>query len=222
MAAGELAEPLQRAIDAHVDSIEYLDRSANPLYPSRIVAAIAREKIFLVPPVGYLTRYMAFRENPALRDNPLLTMFTPPALATYILERERFVKNMTGDEANIRQGFANLPAKFAQLRKAGIRMPIGTDCGSPANFHIDAYWWDLETRRQLGVPTDEILTAATVHGAALLGATDIGHLRVSARGDLVVYAGDVRQGKLEISRMRAVAKGGRLFVTEGQWTEPLN
>lgn len=187
MVSGDLAEFLEVAVEAGVDSIEYMDRTTSKEYPLQVVSGIARKGIFVVPPVGYLYRFMAYRENPALLENPLLTLFMAPSVAAYVMEKEQFVKYMAGREKHITEAFPNRRGKFQQLRKAGVRMPVGTDCGSAANFHIDAIWWELETRRQLGVPVNEILTAATAHGAALLSAPDAGHLRIGARGDLLLY-----------------------------------
>jgi imidazolonepropionase len=42
----------------------------------------------------------------------------------------------------------------------------------------------------MGLPVGEVLRAATLGGAAALRRTDVGHLGVGARGDLVVLAAE--------------------------------
>jgi imidazolonepropionase-like amidohydrolase len=131
------------------------------------------------------------------------------------------IKKKPGAAARqLEAAFPTLSEKFRQLRAAGLQVVIGTDCGSEANFQADAIWWEMETWRQLGVPPHEILRAATTLPAALLRQPDLGHLRPGARGDFLLYRGDLNKDTLSVQRVRAVAKGGNLFVDEGEWRGP--
>ena len=87
-------------------------------------------------------------------------------------------------------------------------------------FGGHAIWWEVETRRKLGLTATQAFESATVAGGRLLGLEDIGHLRPGARGDFVLLRGDAREGPLDVRRIRTVAKGGVLFVDEGAWIEP--
>jgi imidazolonepropionase-like amidohydrolase len=110
--------------------------------------------------------------------------------------------------------------RFLQLTRAGVKIAAGTDCGSPGNFQVDAIWWEMETRRKLGLTAAQAFESATAAGGRLLGLEDIGHLRASARGDFVLLRGNASEGPLDVRRIRTVAKGGVLFVDEGAWVEP--
>jgi cytosine/adenosine deaminase-related metal-dependent hydrolase len=50
-----------------------------------------------------------------------------------------------------------------------------------------------------------------VNGARVLRQADIGHLRPGARGDFVLYRGDVEHGPFDVERVTAVARGGVLM-----------
>jgi cytosine/adenosine deaminase-related metal-dependent hydrolase len=61
------------------------------------------------------------------------------------------------------------------------------------------------------------LTAATEHGACVLRTTDTGRVTVGARADLILYRGDVEQGRFELARVLVVVKDGVRFVADGRW-----
>ena len=71
-------------------------------------------------------------------------------------------------------------------------MPIvmGTDAGVLPHGRTPESSW---RSRRPGLSPAEALRAATIDAAGLLGATDIGEIRVGAVGDLVVVAGDPLQ-----------------------------
>jgi imidazolonepropionase-like amidohydrolase len=164
---------------------------------------------------------MEYRRGTMPMDSPLLTAFMPPDLAGIVTAALREDRTRETDLAKaIEASFATLPEKFRQLRAAGLNIAIGSDCGSWANFHADATWWELETWRRLGVAPGDVVRAATTTGAALLGRTDVGRLEVGARGDLVLYRGRIDTAPFSIDRVRTVAKGGVLYVDEGRWVGP--
>jgi imidazolonepropionase-like amidohydrolase len=223
MAGGDPIADAQRAIELRVDSIEYLDRTPTARYPDSLIAGMQAQGagFFIVPPIGFYHRFMEYRRGTMPIDDPLLTAFMQPGVAKIIADGVREDRAKETDLARtIETSFATLPDKFRQLRAAGLNIAIGTDCGSWANFHADAIWWELETWRRLGVAPGDIVRAATTTGAALLGRTDVGRLDVGARGDLMLYRGRIDSGPFAIDRVRTVAKGGVLYVDEGRWVGP--
>lgn len=214
MAEGDPASRAARALEIGADSIEYLDRSEGG-YTADLVDRLKRSGMYVVPPVGYFNRIVAMRRNRAMLDDPLLTWFMPPAVATGVRARlgEWASKPDPMDEA-----LGRVNARFRQLLRAGVKMAAGTDCGSPGSFQVDGVWWEMETWRKLGAPVATAVAAATANAAELLRDQAIGHLRPGARGDFVLYKGNAGTGPLEVKRIRAVAKGGVLFVDEGEWT----
>jgi imidazolonepropionase len=73
-----------------------------------------------------------------------------------------------------------------RLLDAGVRVALATDC-NPGSCYTSSMPFCLALAvREMRMTPDEALTAATLGGAAALRRTDVGHLRVGARGDLVV------------------------------------
>ena len=77
-------------------------------------------------------------------------------------------------------------APARRLLDAGVRVALATDCNPGTSFTTSMPFVLTLAVRELGMSPTEALRAATLGGAAALGQTDIGHLRVGARADVVV------------------------------------
>jgi imidazolonepropionase-like amidohydrolase len=95
---------------------------------------------------------------------------------------------------------------------AGIRLVYGTDLLGPMH---DEQLGELELRAQ-AQPIAEVLRAATVAAAALLGEDDLGVVAPGARADLLVLDGDPYADLAVLTRpdehLRAVLRDGRTAV----------
>ena len=216
IAAGDSLRAVDAALEIRADSLEYLARDEDGSYSKAQLDRMKSQGIIAVPPIGYLHRHAAYIQDEALWTNPLLTLFMPADVAAFMMERNRFRENL----GRSRQDLSVPVARFQQLRGAGVAIAAGTDSGSPGNFQVDAIWWELETYRKLGAAPNEAVAAATSMGSKLLRDQDVGAIRVGARGDLVLYRGDINSGSFDVKRVLVVAKGGKLFVKDGRWVGP--
>jgi imidazolonepropionase-like amidohydrolase len=219
MASGSELRETERAVELGVDSLEYLDRGAG-LYPEALLARLHGSGIAIAPPIGYYTRYATWRREPAAADpSPLRALLPKPVFEKLAESLERARREPPPEWAVGEARLAGMQAKFRQLWAAGLEMIVGTDCGSTAQLHHDAVWWELETWRSLGVPALAALQAATVRAASVLGEPRIGRVAPGMRADLVLYRGDPRQGRLAADRVRMVVKGGVVFERSGRREE---
>ena len=85
-------------------------------------------------------------------------------------------------EFSTRSAYA--PAR--RLLEAGVLVALATDCNPGTSFTTSMPFVIALAVRELGMSPAEALLAATSGGAQALGQTDIGHLQVGARADLVV------------------------------------
>ncbi|MEO8112738.1 MAG: amidohydrolase family protein, partial [Phenylobacterium sp.] len=215
MVAADTPANLARGLEAHADTLEYLDRTAAPLADG----ALPKDTV-LVAAIGSYGRTAAYRDDPSLVDRPGHFAFMDAETARAVAEAAK------ADLANPKttpNWLANVPlvqAKFRRLLAAGAPVVLATDAGSPSLFHDDAIWWELRTWREMGASADQALTAATVLPARrVLRDASVGALKAGKRGDFVLYRGDVADG-FDQDRLRAVAKGGVLYVDEGRWVGP--
>lgn len=219
LAAGEQFTEIECALTLGVDSIDYLDRSDAARHPPELLRRLrVTNEVAVVPLLGFPRRWQAYRDGSYTINHPVLTEFLPSHAARYTviaLDEDRSTPPVFGPKYDAAQR-----AKALELASLGHRLVMGTDCGSPAHFHADSIWQELEAWREVGVTPDAIIRGATVNAARLLRAPDLGHLGVGAHGDFVLYAGRITDGPFRLQRVRAVAKAGRLFVDEGRWIEP--
>ncbi len=73
-----------------------------------------------------------------------------------------------------------------RLLDAGVRVSIATDCNPGTSYTSSLPFCIALAVREMGMTPTEALFAATQGGAWSLRRTDVGHLRVGARGDLVI------------------------------------
>jgi imidazolonepropionase len=77
-------------------------------------------------------------------------------------------------------------APARKLLDAGVTVALATDCNPGTSFTTSMPFVVALGVRELRLSPEEALRAATLGGAAALGQSDVGHLRVGARADLVV------------------------------------
>lgn len=96
---------------------------------------------------------------------------------------------------------------FDLAREAGVPIAMGTDAGTPFNFHADAAE-ELELMVERGLSPERALEAATVEAADLLALDDVGRVAEGYRADLVVLDGDPLADVTAWQRPRAVVADG--------------
>ena len=77
-------------------------------------------------------------------------------------------------------------APARRLLDAGVTVALATDCNPGTSYTTSMPFVIALACRELGMTPLEAIRAATLGGAKALRQQDIGHLRVGARGDLVV------------------------------------
>ncbi|WP_428263357.1 amidohydrolase family protein [Haliangium sp.] len=222
MADTDGLDDLEVALRWPVSSGEYLNRSQTPRYPESLMAAItARDgPFFVVPPVGYYRRSHLYARGGEAAIDPAVLAFVDEELAGQM--RAGFADEFERDPyvAGALESYPTHRDKFHQLRTAGARLVIGSDSGSLGQFHYDAVWQEMAAWHVYGVAPDEVVAAATTRPAGLLRRSDVGVIAAGARGDVVLYDGDIAAGSFERAHVRAVVKGGVVFVAESQWVGP--
>ena len=220
MMSADSFSDIETALQHGADSLEYLDRTTASAYPVALLKALTerRQRVVLVAPIGYYTRFRTYRDSPSAVNQPEHVQFYPPDIA------ERFLRALqhefeTGVENDIDRSYGTLASKFGQLRATGALMAIGSDSGSPGQFHIDAIWHEMRAWRALGVSAADIVMAATTTSASLTEGTTA-TLTAGDRADLILYRGDVLDGSFDRARVRTVVKRGIVFVNEYRWVGP--
>lgn len=106
-------------------------------------------------------------------------------------------------------------ASFKQAHQSGIRIAMGTDAGTPFNYHGDNAQ-ELERMVAFGMTPMEAILASTASAARLIGIErTVGTIRKGKDADLVVLKGDpLKQIELlrDRSRILGVMKAGQFVA----------
>lgn len=103
-----------------------------------------------------------------------------------------------------------MQANLKRVHDAGIPVVVGTDAGNPLTLHGASYYAEMEAMEGAGLTPEEVLVAATVNGARLMGLDRTGTLEPGAVADLVVLGGDPLASTSNVRDVEMVMRFGKL------------
>ena len=95
-------------------------------------------------------------------------------------------KSLGGTPVTIHLQVTDVEAAFKRAVDAGATVALATDCNPGSSFTSSMPFCIALAVREMRMTTDEAVWAATAGGARALRRTDIGHLGVGARADLIL------------------------------------
>ena len=179
-------------VDLHADTVELVTRSGMSYTPTLLVAYGG----------PWAENYFYTTESP--HDDPKLRRFTPlPFLAARTLRRVWFHER--------EYSFPQVAANAAKIIRAGGRVGVG----GHGQLQGLGYHWELWALASGGLTPTEALTAATRHGAEIIGvAQDIGTVETGKLADLVVLNSDPMDNIRNTADLALVVKGGEVFEAD--------
>ncbi len=109
-----------------------------------------------------------------------------------------------------------LVARTNQVHRAGIPIAAGTDALGQGMRFGESIVRELELLVAAGLSPSEAISAATSNAASALRRADIGALRVGARADLVLIAGQPWVEISDLRNVRVVLRGGQVVYERGR------
>jgi imidazolonepropionase-like amidohydrolase len=117
------------------------------------------------------------------------------------------------------QGFAKSSAeRLMRATRMGVRVAFGSDeyYNAPGSTRGQASLLTLQAYQDAGMSPVDVLRAATVNSADLLGMADrIGSLEVGKLADIIAVEGDPLRDAKDLRKTRFVMKGGVVIRNEG-------
>lgn len=99
-----------------------------------------------------------------------------------------------------------------QFIESGAIMGMGTDSGTPMNFHTEALWREIKAHVDVGMPPQRAIMAATrVNARSILGRSDLGTVEPGKLADVIVVNGNPLFDIVALSRVEVVVKDGVVF-----------
>jgi imidazolonepropionase-like amidohydrolase len=103
-------------------------------------------------------------------------------------------------------------ASLGQWIESNATMGMGTDSGTPMNFHTEALWREIKAHVDVGMAPQRALSAATRVGAEILGrGKDLGTIEPGKLADIIVVDGNPLFDITALSHVEVVVKGGVVY-----------
>ena len=107
-----------------------------------------------------------------------------------------------------------------QFIESGAVMGMGTDSGTPMNFHSEALWREIKVHVDMGMSPQRAIAAATRVNAQIIGkGSDLGTIEPGKLADIIVVNGNPLFDIVALSHVEVVVKDGTR-VTRAQTARP--
>jgi len=99
-----------------------------------------------------------------------------------------------------------------QFIESGAIMGMGTDSGTPMNFHSEALWREIKAHVDMGMsPQRAIMAATRVNAREVLGLPDRGTIEPGKLADIIVVNGNPLFDIVALSHVEVVVKDGIIY-----------
>lgn len=99
-----------------------------------------------------------------------------------------------------------------QFIESGTVLGLGTDSGTPMNFHTEALWREAKVHVDMGMAPQQVISALTRVAATILGRQrDLGTIEPGKLADIIVVQGNPLYDITALGHVETVVKGGRVF-----------
>ncbi len=210
-------EEVRAAAEMGVGSIEHMGGGPYPLYPEESLRLIAENGIVASVTSLVSKIYDITTEYPERLDNPQLRADLPPDMYEDIRSSLSHFSRL-----NYFSGAKNAnrhhPAKVRQLYENGVRLVVGTDSGTPMNFHYESTWQEMDLFVRYGIPPMKVISMATRYPALLYGAfEELGTVEPGKLADIIVVNGNPlrNMSALQQNNVIHVIKGGVQYKGPG-------
>lgn len=181
--------------------------------PDGVLERMARDHVYLDPTLGVIEAYARYYGGSTEGlNNSLVAQTVPPR----ILQGTRdFVGSGKGADAAkvtiFARAYQQARENLLSAWKAKVPLVVGTDAGNPMVFPGPSLHHELRLWVEAGIPPGEVLEAATLQAATLLGARNIGAIREGWDADLLLVDGNPLQDITCTERISMVVfKGERI------------
>jgi imidazolonepropionase-like amidohydrolase len=189
------------------DGIEHT--SFNVDNPEMIRGFLAHKTVVDPTPITQIAGRDAV-DWPAWRDDPRARLLTPTALWSEVRASIDDPAHVPYFRGAFQPGSYERQAHVVKtLHDAKVRMVLGTDSGTPANFHVDSTWRQMALYVRDGIPPMDVIAMATRVPAEWLGLGEkTGTIEAGRLADIIVVDGNPLTNMEALKDLVVVMKEG--------------
>jgi imidazolonepropionase-like amidohydrolase len=202
-------QAVRDAFDAGVDVLQHAGSAGTAPYDPALVRAIADSGRPVVPTAAHRVWVLpATREFPERLDDPELKRQFPADMWAELQNSFRDFSNLDYFKNHSREESYG-DDSIRQWILSGAVIGMGSDNGSPLNFHTDALWREAKVFVDHGLPAARTIAALTSVGARILGKEkDLGTIGPGKLADITVVRGNPLFDITSLSSVAVVVKDG--------------
>jgi len=205
-------ELIWEALRAGVHVIQHAGSAGNPPYPDDLVMEIAHRRIPVVQTIAHRAWiYPQTIEFPERMQDPKLRKDLPPDIYEELQRSFEDFRRLSYFRTAPRQ-VRNSEIAARQFIEADAVMGMGTDSGSPLNFHTESAWREISALVDAGMTPIQAISAATKTGAEILGlGSQLGTIEPGKLGDVIVVRGNPLFDINVLGYVEHVVKSGVIY-----------
>jgi imidazolonepropionase-like amidohydrolase len=212
---------LADAFHAGIDVLQHVGSAGVPLYSPALVKEIVDAGRPVVPTAAHRVFIWPATINfPERLQNPRLKKDLPPEMYAEVEDSLKDWRTLRYFNTTDRQMFF-ADADMRQWITSGAVIGMGTDSGTPMNFHLDALWREAKSFVDHGMSPERTISALTRINARIYGKpNDIGTIEVGKLADIIVVDGDPMFDIVALSHVQTVVKDGIVWKKDGVEMNP--
>jgi imidazolonepropionase-like amidohydrolase len=206
-------QDVRHALDAGVDVLQHVGSAGTaPPYSAELIRDIANAGRPVVVTAAH--RAWVFPDTAAfperLQDPQLKNLFPPDIYA----EIQDSLKNWPslGYFQRTDREMLYRERGVKQFIESGAVMGMGTDSGTPMNFHSEALWREIKVHVDMGMTPQRAIAAATRVNAQIIGkGRELGSIEPGKLADVIVVDGNPLFDIVALSHVEIVVKDGKVL-----------
>ncbi len=188
-------------------------------YPEDIVRLLSESNVYVVPTAIVQWIYSITVDFPARRFNPEVQKDYPPDIVEAMEASLENFTALTYFQGRSKTPTRKIPIRLRQLIDSGARVVVGTDSGTPMNFHTESTWREMQLLVENGMTPLEAISAATKYPAVLMRQAESPGARGAEQGtiepgklaDVILVRGSVLENIANLQNVEHVIKGGKIY-----------
>ena len=208
------------AFHAGVDVLQHVGSAGVPLYSQGLMKEIVDSGRPVVPTAAHrVFIWPATLEFPERLQNPEVKKYTPPEIWVEMQDSLKDYRSLAYFNTTDRQMFF-ADADMKQWITSGAVMGMGTDSGTPMNFHMDALWREAKSFVDHGMPPLSVISALTRVNSRIYGKPrELGTVEAGKLADIIVVDGNPLFDIVALSHVMTVVKDGVIWKKDGVFVD---